>query len=280
MIENVKLIIADIDGTLVNEARDMQDITRKVLFDLHRRGVLLGIASGRPLGEHIYEAASEWGITFPFDVWIGMNGGQLQDNVSGQRKDFCCLQPAEIREIIQLMEPMDANPFIYVGEDMLSLYIDRDMTASMKRHNIQCSTVKDISDFWAHETNKILFRLKSAEQMPEVEKYLAAHRSDKYAFFKTQPTMMEFQDARISKSVAMQEFCRDNGIAMNEVMAFGDTTNDNEMLRDAGWGVCLCQGSDDTKACADALTDYSNDEDGMGRYLLDHVYPAMGWKLP
>ena len=63
-------------------------------------------------------------------------------------------------------------------------------------------------------------------------------------------------------------------------MAFGDTTNDNEMLKMAGWSVCLKQGSDDTKACADVITDYTNDEDGFGRYILDHVYPAMGWKLP
>lgn len=279
MIKKVKLIIADIDGTLVNEKRDMMDTTRQVLYDLHRRGILLGIASGRPLGEHLYDTAAYWGITFPFDVWIGMNGGQLQDHLTGKRQDFCQLQPSAIREIIELMEPMHANPFIYIGEDMLSLYIDEEMTASMKRHNISCSTVSQLSDFWQHETNKILFRLKSAQQMPEVERYLAEHRSEKYAFFKTQPTMMEFQDARISKAVAMKTFCEEHGIAMDEVMAFGDTTNDNEMLKEAGWGVCLSQGSADTIACADAVTDFSNDEDGMGRYLKDHVYPAMGWTL-
>ena len=205
MIKNVKLLIADIDGTLVNQNRDMLDTTRAVLKDLHNRGVYLGIASGRPLGEHIYEGAAEWGIDFDFDVWIGMNGGQLQDNVRNTRNDYYQLQPTEIKEIIELMEPMDANPFLYIGEDMMSLYIDEEMVASMKRHNIECTTVNQLSDFWAHETNKLLFRLKSAEQMPEVEKYLSMHRSEKYAFFKTQPTMMEFQDARINKGFALVE---------------------------------------------------------------------------
>ena len=115
MIKNLKLLITDIDGTLVNTNRDMLDITRAVLKDLHNRGVYLGIASGRPLGIHIYEGAEEWGTGFDYDVWIGMNGGQLQDNVRNERNDYYQLQPKEIKEIIELMEPMDANPFLYIG---------------------------------------------------------------------------------------------------------------------------------------------------------------------
>ena len=45
MKNDLKLLIADIDGTLVNEARDMLPITRAVLNDLHKRGVMLGIRS-------------------------------------------------------------------------------------------------------------------------------------------------------------------------------------------------------------------------------------------
>lgn len=279
MIDHVKLVVADIDGTLVNEPREMMPITRKVFQDLHKRGILLGIASGRPVGEHLYENAHEWGFDFDFDVWIGMNGGQLQDNVRKKYEEFYKLQPDTIKEIIELMEPIQANPFIYIGEDMLSLYIDEDMYSSMKRHNIKCEQVKDISDFWKNDTNKILFRLKSADQMPEVEKFCEEHKSDKYAYFKTQPTMMEFQDARINKGIALKAFCEANNISLDEVIAFGDTSNDNEMLKLAGWGVCLKQGSDDTKACANVITDYTNDEDGLGRYMVDHWYKEKGWTL-
>lgn len=279
MIDTLKLVIADIDGTLVNEARDMMEITRKVLYDLHSRGIRLGIASGRPIGPHLYENAREWGIDFDFDVWIGMNGGQLRDNAQNKEEGFYKLKPKQIKEILKVMEPIDANPFIYIGEDMLSRYIDEEMVSSMKRHNIQCTTVEKESDFWRTDTNKILFRLKDAEEMPKLEAYLQKHRSDDFVFFKTQPTMMEFQDPHIHKGVGLKKFCEDNHISLNEVMAFGDTSNDNEMLKDAGWGVCLKQGSDDTKACADAITDYTNEEDGLGRYLLDHWYTPHGWTL-
>lgn len=279
MINDVKLVIADIDGTLVNEQRELMPITRKVLYDLHKRGILLGIASGRPIGEHLYENAKEWGIDFDFDVWIGMNGGQLRDNVQHTEREFYKLKPDQIKEILELMKDVDANPFIYIGEDMLSRYVDEDMISSMKRHNIQCTTVKDESDFWKTDTNKMLFRLKDASEMEGLEKFLSEHRSDNFVFFKTQPTMMEFQDPHINKGIGLKNFCEENNISLDQVMSFGDTSNDNEMLKLAGWGVCLKQGSSDTKECAAAITEYTNDEDGMGRYLLDHLYKENGWTL-
>ena len=57
---------------------------------------------------------------------------------------------------------------------------------------------------------------------------------------------------------------------MENVAAFGDTTNDNEMLEVSGLGVCMINGSDDTKAVADDITLKSNNEDGVGDYLRTH----------
>ena len=48
-----------------------------------------------------------------------------------------------------------------------------------------------------------------------------------------------------------------------------------ELLETAGWGVCLKNGAEETKACADAVTEYTNNEDGMGHYLYDHVLPLL-----
>ncbi|MCR5794451.1 MAG: HAD family hydrolase [Solobacterium sp.] len=282
MINELGFLVADIDGTLVNEPREMMELTKKVLTDLHRRGIRLGIASGRPLGEHLYSLPAFWGLDFQFDCYIGMNGGQLYDFEKDQYSEFYKLEPEVIRDVVELMDAsgIDANPFIYIGEDMLSRERDAMMEAAMKRHGIQCDVINNISDLYRTSNAKILFRLRDAKDMPALEAYLAEHRSDRFAFFKTQPTMMEFQDSRVSKAVAMLAYCRENSIPVDTVMAFGDMTNDNEMLKEAGWSVCLKQGSDDTKACADAVTEYTNDEDGFGHYMIDHWYIPKGWKIP
>ncbi len=277
-MKHVKLIVADIDGTLVNEPREMMPLTRKALKILHEHGVLLGIASGRPLGEHMYsQAETGWGMDHGFDFYIGMNGGQIHDALKNEDHGFYQLQPEDIREIIEMMEPVESNPFIYIGEDMKSKYIDEKMYASMKRHGIRCEQVRDISELWESETPKLLFRLNSPEQMPHAEQYAREHKNEKYAAFKTQPTMLEFQDARVNKGLALKFFCEAHDIDLSDVIAFGDMSNDNELLQTAGYGVCLKNGSDDTKAIADTVTEYTNNEDGMGRWLFDHLLKEYGW---
>ena len=41
---------------------------------------------------------------------------------------------------------------------------------------------------------------------------------------------MEFADRRVSKGFALQKLCEMNNIALEDVAAFGDTTNDNDMI--------------------------------------------------
>lgn len=276
--ENLKLIVCDIDGTLVNEARDMLGMTRKVLNDLHDRGILLGIASGRPIGKHLYAQKNDWNLDFDFDLWIGMNGGQLYDVLDHTTENFYKLEPDTIRMILDLMEPIHANPFIYEGEDMFSLEVDEEMFASMARHSIQCTKVD--REYLCHApTNKILFRLKDASQMPEAEAFAQAHPSPLYTAFKTQPTMLEFQDPRVNKGYAVSRFCEKHDIDPLSVICFGDMSNDNGMMTLPGTSVCLCNGSDDTKALADYVTEYDNEHDGLGRWLKEHWYDAKKWNL-
>lgn len=279
MTDHLKLLVADIDGTLVNEAREMMPLTRRVLNDLHNRGVLLGIASGRPIGPHLYAQKDDWNLDFDFDLWIGMNGGQLYDVKNDTVDTFYRLQPETIREIIDFMEPVAANPFIYEGEDMFSLEVDDMMYASMARHNIQCTKV-DKEYLCRGETDKILFRLKDASLMPAAEKHASEHPSPLYTAFKTQPTMLEFQDPRVNKGLGVQQFCKVHGIDEKDVICFGDMSNDNGMMSLPGTSVCLLNGSDDTKALADYVTEYDNDHDGLGHWMLEHWYKDNGWTLP
>lgn len=46
-----KLVICDIDATLVNEKKELTPRTKKDLIQLHEKGIYFGIASGRPADE-------------------------------------------------------------------------------------------------------------------------------------------------------------------------------------------------------------------------------------
>ncbi len=275
-MEQLRLVICDIDGTLITSKRELTPKTKEVIERLHAHGVLFGIASGRSVHLMLSKNSRKWGFDWDFDVIIGMNGSELQDNVQHKRFDYYALSEESIREILEMMAPLNMNPFIYDEVGMLYVKDDETVIPSGIRNNIPARVAADISELYQTPNAKVMFRMK-AERMEEALSHANAHPSDKYQAFKTQAVMLEFADPRVNKAVALKEFCRMNNIELSQVIAFGDMSNDNEMLKEAGWGVCLLNGSEDAKAHADDITEKDNDEEGFAYYVEEKILKPRGW---
>ena len=57
MIDKVTAIIADIDGTLVNKGESIMPITKAALEELHQKGILLGLSTGRKINSSMFQRA-------------------------------------------------------------------------------------------------------------------------------------------------------------------------------------------------------------------------------
>lgn len=275
MHNKIRLVIADIDSTLVDSKRNLTKKTKEILDCLHAHGVYLGIASGRPLDE-LSKNAKKWGLQYDFDFLIGMNGSEVWDNLHQKEYSYFKLKKEWVKEIIDLMSSFESNYFIYHHGYLLCRKDDEMMHHSATSSDKEIVVMKDVEEMYAEENAKIMFRVKE-EIMPEIEKYIEKHPSPYYKGFKTQTTLMEFADRRVSKGFALQKLCEMNNIALEDVAAFGDTTNDNDMIAISGTGVCMCNGSDDTKAIADFITEKSNDEDGLAYFIEEHYLKPYGW---
>ena len=273
-LSNIKLVVCDIDGTLVTNDHVLTERTKATIERLHSQNILFGIASGRSIEQHLSKQASIWGLSFDFDIIIGLNGAEMWDGINQKQHDYYKLKREWLKEIIELMAPLNLNPYVYV--DGMSLYLKNDPAASASalQYRSNYRIVDDVSELYEKETAKILFRM-SEERMAEVEPYVMAHSSEHYKAFKTQKTVLEFSDRRVSKAVPLRDFCTINNIDLSQVISFGDMTNDNELLEASGIGVCLINGGDDTKAIADFITDKSNEEDGFADFLDKHFFDAL-----
>lgn len=266
IMSGIRLVIADVDGTLVNDHRELSSYTKSVIERLHEQGILFGVASGRDYLQ-LLEDNEYWGFDFPFDVTMGMNGGQVYIAESRKLYEYNKLSEETVKSIVEMMDPLDLNPFVY-GPDhtMICRRIDSATEASGERNSMQLHVVKDMSEFWEKPIPKIMYRTTES-QMPAVYQWALDHPSDKYQAFKTQTTMLEFQDPHINKGTGLQHAVELLGIDLENVVAFGDMSNDNPMLELAGIEVCLKNGAQDTKACADYITDFTNNEDGLAKFV-------------
>lgn len=276
MIDNMKIFAADIDGTLLVKGEHMLPRTREAMIRLHNEGVLIGVASGRPLDQTIINKAKEWELGFEFDFAIGMNGGDLWMKETGVIEHFYQLPAEDIREILNFIWDLDINVIIYENAyaHVKGKRMDDFLIASQQRNNSFVEIVPK-ENMWQHATGKIETQMKHevADQMWEA---VRNHPSDHWLVVKTyeneELVTIEFMDPRIHKGIAVEEYVRRKGLSVDNVMAFGDLDNDIGMLKTAGWGVCLKNGSDTTKAVADAITEYPVEEDGVGRYLETYYF--------
>ncbi len=266
--EKLRLVVCDIDNTLVVKHHALSKAAIRVIRELRRRHILFALASGRSLAE-VRRLLHRWGLE-DTDMLICMNGSTLWDNLAKEEETYYKLKREWIREIIEKMSVFSCNPVIYRDDCIYCRELDEVVRQSAKSAEMKAMEVTDMEMFYQEENAKIMFRVKE-EDMPQIEAYLTAHPSRDYHFFKTQTTLMEFSHRRVSKAYALKRFCEKHLISTAEVMSFGDTTNDNAMLEMSGTGVCLKNGSADTKAIADIITEYPCNEDGWARFMETYV---------
>lgn len=269
--ENIKVICSDIDGTIVDSSHEIHKVTADKINELREKGYIFGLASGRP-AKDISSKYKEWGIHSQFDFLIGLNGVELYDVSKDQIISYNLLKKEWIKEIIEEMSVFNATVHMYWQDEYYSsLETERAWYSAFK--NKRKFVVVPIEQFYKNDSGGLMFRC-DLNKMPEIEKRLAIINKENrgYVGFKTQKDLVEFSNSEANKGYALKKYCESHNIDLNDVMAIGDTTNDNEMLKICH-GVCMKNGSDDTKALAEIITEKTDSEDGfvdfVDKYLLN-----------
>ena len=262
-----KLILCDVDSTLTVHHQPITKRTRETILALQANGYGFGLASGRPV-DALQTMLTSWGIDH-VDIIIGLNGAALWDGLSNRYEEYFLLKKEWLKEIVECMEPFHCLVFKHVPGGVACTWADENIIVSSQMTHRTYRIVEDIKEFYEEETPLLLFRT-TKEKMPEIEAYLQQHPSPHYYAFKTQEDLLEFGDKNIRKSYALEKFCEYNHFDLADVVAFGDTTNDNDLLMTSGKGVCMLNGSPDTKKIADDITDKVCEEDGWADYIEKH----------
>lgn len=263
-MSDIKLIVMDMDGTLLDSRKEVSSYTMKLLERLSGDGFKLGIASGRPI-TGLKRTVAALGLDAYINFMTGSNGAELYDADNGKEDCFYQLEPEVINGIIDLYAPFDLNPYVYQGENCYAYRIDSTIERAANNNHlgiVLCNLKEEIK----RPQSKLVLSTP-AEKMEQVEAFYAQHKSDNYHAFKSQADMFEFVHPKLSKVYGIAYYCSHHGLSINQVAAFGDTTNDIEMLKECGTGVCMCNGTEDAKQAADIVTKYSNDEDGLAKEL-------------
>ena len=266
MKKQIKLILADIDGTLLNSNHEVTEKTRTAIAKLKDKGILFGIATGRsPYA--VKHQLKEWGLENDTALIMGFNGGSVMDMHTGEMTSVLRLSGKAIPQIRKDLEGFDYNIGMYEGETFKAM-IDDDRARRIAHSNRFAFIQDDFSGYIDKEMGKLLVIAEKEEMDRIVRHYETLPPSELYHTFRSAPILLECVNPELSKSRGIQLMLEHMDLKPEELMTFGDAMNDFDMVRDYV-GVAMANGDERVKAVASFVT-LSNDEDGIGVFLNEY----------
>jgi len=246
-----RVIATDLDGTLLRSDGAISPRTRAVLDRCMSDGIKFIIATGRAKAS----AAHILPTDFHRGIWACCNGADIyEDGVLIAQNGIAPDLAKDICRRIVSVSPQ-ANVYAVVGGE---LYFMRPATISVPYH-----VVPDLDSVMDVPVGKIAFHLSD---IPDIE-MLRSNLPDDCRFILTVGAQIgEIMAPTATKAWAVASVVKRWGLDLSDVIAFGDETNDIEMLAECGLGVAMKDSHPDLIAVADRIAP-SNDEDGVAQVL-------------
>jgi Cof subfamily protein (haloacid dehalogenase superfamily) len=261
---NIKMIVTDIDDTLLTGSHNISERTRQALLDAQNKGIYVVLASGRPVPA-MTGFAQELGLDRYGSYLISYNGAVLYDC----RERKIIFEQRLQNEILKKLYAISERENVYIHTYSDSAIITDDICEHTEfESTLTGMPIEKVDDFNASVEGDVIkaMLLDDPKRIREVHDSLTDWARDTISMTISKPFFLEFMHKDVDKGATLGRLAAKLGIARDEIVAFGDSNNDMTMLQFAGTGVAMGNAKDEVKQIADCIT-ACNNSDGIAEYL-------------
>ena len=260
------LIAMDLDETLLGHDYKISERNKNAISAAQKKGVKVTIATGR-MYKSTLPYARELNIDIPFITYHGAL-------IRSYDKTFYHY-PVDYDSSLNIVEAAERLGY------HINLYIDDQVHVKEENHftklyqTIAAVPVVPVGDpvkflVGRKESPSKLTVIDYEGNLERMEAFLADKFSGKLTVTKSHKYFLEITHKDATKGKALKYLAEDFGMQASEVMAFGDSFNDMDMLQYAGLGVAVANGRPELKAVADLVTG-TNLLDGVAEVIEEYV---------
>ncbi|MDR2052775.1 MAG: Cof-type HAD-IIB family hydrolase [Treponema sp.] len=266
----VRLLALDLDDTLLRSDMTISLHTRNILKKAENAGIVVVLASGR-IPAAMDRFTRQLGLNKRPGYLICNNGAIIRESHTG-KVVFEARLPPETALIAYDLANAEGFPVqIYEGALM---YISR--RNEFADYDQKLTGLKQVvpEDFRIRVKNGCYKLLIPGDPiiLRPLENLFRSYIGDDVTLFTSKPYFLEILPPGIDKGSALARVAQIIGVRREEVMAVGDSMNDEAMIRWAGYGVVMANGDERLKEAARLVTAGTNNEDGLAdlieRYIL------------
>lgn len=256
-----KLLVLDVDGTLLNSQREISKRTIQTLRKVQSIGIKVALASGRPT-YGILPIAKAIDLHVHGGYIISYNGAQVISATDGQVIFERSIDPQMVPYLEKQANKLGMDMAYYDGDEVISTNIQNQHVIDEAQMNgMKLRQVEQLSMTIEDWPNEVMLFCDSEEELDALEGHMQRHLNGVMDTIHSNPYMLEIVGYQVGKSYAMSALIQKLGIELSEVIAIGDGAADINMIQMAGTGIAMANATEGVRRCAD-FTTLTNDQDG------------------
>ncbi|MDQ6869550.1 MAG: Cof-type HAD-IIB family hydrolase [Pseudomonadota bacterium] len=268
---NIRLLLADVDGTLVTEDKVLTEAAKAAARALHDAGIVLAITSGRPprgMSMLIEPLALKGAIA-------GFNGGVFVHPDLSVIESHT-LDPATAKQAVKLILDQGLDAWVYTEEEWLirdkeAPHVARE-TWTVK---FDAKVVAFFTDAHLAHAVKIVGVSDDLDLVAACEKVTQNTLGKTASAARSQPYYLDVTHPKANKGTVVATLSKLLNIPHAQIATVGDMPNDVLMFRKSGFSIAMGNSSDEVKAQASAVTD-SNENEGFAKAVRKFVLRPAG----
>ncbi len=258
-----KLIVTDVDGTLLDADSRMTGLNRKALLECRKKGIEVILATGKTMNSIEY-LVKELKLKLP---QITLNGSMTisprMEVIRASRID-----PGTYRDVVGFIRKNGFSPVIALDDGKLYLedyHPDLKHLDDIGEDFIEVESI----DTGRFANNTVDIYLPIIQSHP-LDKALRKKYSDRLQFIRSGEYFFDILNKGATKGTALLAIIYKLGISPEEVAAFGDSPNDLSMFEVAGLKVAVKNSYPEILEAADIITD-ENYNSGLGKAIYRYI---------
>lgn len=252
-MENKRILLFDLDGTLLRNDKTLSEYTLEILSKCRRQGHLIGISTSR--SEHNCLGFLR---EMKPDILISSGGALIRAN----GKTFCSsFSAGETKSFIETARNICGKDCEITVDTLDAHYWNYKTNPTEQDKSWGGSIYTDFKDF-KYEALKICVEIPNPNLAQELCEHFSEYDSQRFS----DGDWYKFTKSGITKEKAILAVCEACHMEVSEIVAFGDDYADIGMLRMCGTGIAMGNAIQEVKDIADDIT-LSNEEDGVAVYL-------------
>lgn len=269
----MKLLFVDLDGTLLNDEKTINDADMTAINEMIMAGHKVIINSGRPLYS-IMGLAEKFGFLRDGFYLSSFNGGLIYDPVEKKRLIYHPVDVDLVRYFFDEAYKAGIHCHTYTDTNVISEHDTEAFNFYTKRINMPGKIVNDFREEVSAPPKIILISLEGKEALEQFRIEHEDYAKDRLYTTFSDPRLLEYSHPLTNKGEAVRFMCNYLEVPIKDSVSAGDEENDIPMISTAGTGCVMKNGTDETKEVADYITERTNNEGGIAEIIYKFILSA------